>query len=62
MIENIESQIIDVDKAFMEPGNSSGTHDDNYKKYQELKELLNEEMDRWAVYSQEVEEFLRNNS
>jgi ATP-binding cassette subfamily F protein 3 len=62
IIEKIESEIMAVDKAFMEPGNSSGTYDEDYKKYQELKEHLNEEMDRWAVYSQEVEEFLRNNS
>ena len=62
VIENIEAEIIAVDKAFMEPGNSSMTHDNDYKKYQDLKEQLNEEMNKWALYSQEVEEFLRNNS
>jgi ATP-binding cassette subfamily F protein 3 len=62
VIEKIESEIMAVDKAFMEPGNSSGTYDDDYKKYQALKEHLNEEMERWAVFSQEVEEFLRNNN
>jgi ATP-binding cassette subfamily F protein 3 len=62
IIEKIESEIIAVDKAFMEPGNSSGTYDEDYKKYQELKEHLNAEMDRWTASSQEVEEFLRNNS
>jgi hypothetical protein len=62
VIEKIESEIMAVDKAFMEPGNSSGTYDDDYKKYQALKEHLNEEMERWAVFSEEVEEFLRNNN
>lgn len=61
MIENIEAEILAVDKAFMEPGNSSATHEMDYKKYQDLKEQLNEEMNKWALYSQEVEEFLRNN-
>ncbi|MCX6255529.1 MAG: ABC-F family ATP-binding cassette domain-containing protein [Bacteroidia bacterium] len=61
-IEKIEAEIIAVDKAFMAPGNSSAASENDYKKYQDLKEQLNEEMDKWANYSQEVEEFLRNNS
>jgi ATP-binding cassette subfamily F protein 3 len=61
-IERIEAEIIAVDKSFMEPGNSSEAHDIDYKKYQDLKEHLNDEMNRWAQYSQEVEEFLQNNN
>ena len=61
-IEKIEAEIMVVDKAFMEPGNSSTSGEKDYKKYQDLKEQLNEEMNKWALYSQEVEEFLRNNS
>jgi ATP-binding cassette subfamily F protein 3 len=60
-IERIEAEIIAVDKSFMEPGNSSDAHELDYIKYQELKEKLNEEMNRWAQYSEEVEEFLKNN-
>jgi len=45
----------------MEPGNSSEAHETDYRKYQDLKESLNEEMNRWTQYSQEVEEFLKNN-
>ena len=45
----------------MEPGNYSEAHEMDYKKYQELKEQLNDEMNLWAQYSQEVEEFLQNN-
>ncbi|MGA2407474.1 MAG: ABC-F family ATP-binding cassette domain-containing protein [Bacteroidales bacterium] len=62
VIERIEAEIMAVDKAFMEPGNSSEAHDIDYRKYQDLKEQMNEEMNRWAQYSQEVEEFLHNNS
>ncbi|MBE3086153.1 MAG: hypothetical protein IMZ64_08050 [Bacteroidetes bacterium] len=62
MIETIEAEIIAVDKAFMEPGNTSESHEIDYKKYQDLKEQLNDEMNKWALYSQEVEEFLRNNN
>lgn len=60
-IEKIEAEIIADDKSFMEPGNSSEAHELDYIKYQELKEKLNEEMNRWAQYSEEVEEFLKNN-
>ena len=62
VIEKIESEIIAVDKSFMEPGNSSEAHEIDYKKYQDLKEQLNDEMNRWTQYSQEVEEFLQNNN
>jgi ATP-binding cassette subfamily F protein 3 len=61
VIEKIETEIIAVDKSFMEPGNSSEAHEIDYKKYQDLKEKLSEEMNRWTQYSQEVEEFLQNN-
>jgi ATP-binding cassette subfamily F protein 3 len=62
VIERIEAEIIAVDKSFMEPGNSSEAHEDDYKKYQDLREKLNDEMNRWAQYSQEVEEFLKTSS
>ncbi len=44
----------------MEPGNSSEAHEIDYKKTR-LKAKLNEEMNKWSRYSQEVEEFLKNN-
>jgi ATP-binding cassette subfamily F protein 3 len=61
-IEKIEAEIIAVDKSFMEPGNSSEEHETDYAKYKDLKDRLNVEMDKWAKYSEEVEEFLKNNS
>jgi ATP-binding cassette subfamily F protein 3 len=61
-IEKLEAEIIAVDKTFMEPGNTSEAHDLDYRKYQDLKEQLNEEMNKWARYSEEVEEFLKTNN
>jgi hypothetical protein len=58
----LEAEIIAVDKAFMEPGNNSSTHEKDYLRYQDLKEQLNDEMNNWAQYSEEVEVFLRNNN
>jgi len=62
VIEKIEAEIMVVDKTFMEPGNYSSADDNNYNKYQDLKEQLNREMNKWAQYSHEVEEFLKNMS
>ena len=61
LIEKLEAEIQAVDKAFMEPGNYSSEHELDYLKYQNLKEQLNEEMNNWANYSNEVEDFLKNN-
>jgi ATP-binding cassette subfamily F protein 3 len=61
LIEKIEVEILAVDKSFMEAGNSSDVHEIDYKKYQDLKEQLNEEMNRWTQYSHEVEVFLQKN-
>jgi ATP-binding cassette subfamily F protein 3 len=61
-IEKTEAEIIAVDKSFMEPGNNSSADEKEYLRYQDLKEHLNEEMNKWAEYSEEVEDFLRNNS
>jgi ATP-binding cassette subfamily F protein 3 len=62
LIEKIEAEIMAVDKSFMEPGNSTDAHENDYKMYKDLKEQLNEEMEKWELYSHEVEEFLKSNS
>jgi chromosome segregation ATPase len=59
-IEKIEAEIRAVDKTFMEPGSNNEDHEANYERYRELREELNEELNRWTVISQEVEEFLQN--
>ncbi|HBH85869.1 MAG TPA: glycosyl transferase family 2 [Bacteroidales bacterium] len=62
VIEKIEAEINAVDKSFMEPGNTSEAHEIDYEKYRELKEQLNEEMNKWAHYSEELEDYLKEKS
>ncbi len=62
IIEKLESQIKAVDMAFMEPGNYMPDHETNYERYRDLKDKLNEEMNRWTVLSQEVEEFIQKSN
>ena len=59
-IEQIEAEIKDVDKSFMEPGNSTDIHEQNYMKYQELREQLNAEMNNWTAFNEEIDKFLNN--
>lgn len=61
LVEKIEAEIQAVDKTFMEPGNYSSDHEANYERYKDLRDQLNEEMNRWTVLSQELEEFLQKN-
>ncbi|MBK9390598.1 MAG: ATP-binding cassette domain-containing protein [Bacteroidetes bacterium] len=60
VIEKIETQILAVDKSFMEPGNSSEAHEIDYSRYRELKDQLNEEMNKWTLYSEELEAFIKD--
>jgi ATP-binding cassette subfamily F protein 3 len=62
VIEKLEAEINAVDKSFMEPGNTSEAHEIDYNRYRELKEQLNGEMNIWARYSEELEEFLKEKS
>ena len=62
IIEKLEAEISAIDKSFMEPGNNTEKHEQDYFRYQDLKGQLNEEMDRWAQYSQEVEDFIKTNA
>ncbi|HLN19977.1 MAG TPA: ABC-F family ATP-binding cassette domain-containing protein [Bacteroidales bacterium] len=58
-IEKIEEDIRAVDKSFMEPGNNSEISEKEYLKYQELKDKLNEEMNRWTLFSEELDNFIK---
>jgi ATP-binding cassette, subfamily F, member 3 len=60
-IERLEQKIRSIDKTFMEPGTYSEADQINFTRYQELREQLNGEMDKWTKYSEEVESFLKNN-
>ncbi|HOW41599.1 MAG TPA: ABC-F family ATP-binding cassette domain-containing protein [Bacteroidales bacterium] len=59
LIEKIEAEILAVDKSFMEPGNYSETHELDYNRYRDLKEQLNDEMNRWTQYSEELDNFIK---
>jgi ATP-binding cassette subfamily F protein 3 len=61
-IERIEAEISVLDKALSSADHSAAETHDFYVKYQELKERHNEEMNRWAQYTHDVEVFLQNNS
>jgi ATP-binding cassette, subfamily F, member 3 len=60
-IETLEAEINAIDKSFMEPGNNTEKHEQDYFRYQDLKEQLNKEMDNWTQFSQEVDDFIKNN-
>ena len=62
LIEKLEAEIQAVDKTFMEAGNYTPDHEANYERYRELKDQLNEEMNKWTILSQDVEEFLQKSS
>jgi ATP-binding cassette subfamily F protein 3 len=61
IIEKIEAEISMIDRALINPGSSATEDIELYAKYQDLKTKLNSEMNNWAEYSREVEEFLLNN-
>jgi len=58
LIEKLESEINAIDKSFMEPDSYSDANQIDYERYRDLKEQLNEEMDKWAQYSEEIENSL----
>ena len=62
LIEKLEAGINAVDKSFMEPGSTSEAHEIDYNRYRELKEELNVEMTKWAQYSEELEEYSKENN
>ena len=61
-IEKIEAELGTMDRSLIDPLSSSDEDVGIYTKYQDLKTKLNDEMNKWAEYSHEVEEFLRNNN
>jgi len=61
-IENMELQIAEMDSHLSSPDHSPAETHDFYLRYQDLKQKLNEEMNRWAQYTHDVEVFLKENS
>jgi ATP-binding cassette, subfamily F, member 3 len=60
-IEKIENEISGLDKSFTSESNAPAEAEDFFIRYQELKELLDEEMEKWAQYTDDVEVFIKNN-
>ncbi|HBZ21245.1 MAG TPA: glycosyl transferase family 2 [Bacteroidales bacterium] len=59
-IEMMETELQEMDRELMATA-SSPENAAIYLKYEDLKKQLNEEMNRWAIYSHEVDEFLKTN-
>lgn len=60
-IEKIENEISRLDETFASHENTQAEAENFFRHYQELKETLNEEMEKWAQYTGDVEVFLKNN-
>jgi len=58
LIEKLEAEINAVDKSFMEPDSYSEASQMDYERYRELKEQLNEEMNKWTQYSEDTENLM----
>lgn len=59
-IEMMETELLAMDKDLMTTASSSESAG-IYKKYEDLRNQLNEEMNNWTLYSHEVDEFLKTN-
>ncbi len=60
-IERIEKEIAEMDMMLGSSGRSAEETHDFFIRYQDLKKRHNEEMDRWAQYTHDVEVFLNGN-
>ena len=61
-IEKLEKELAGIDRSLIDPLSTSPEDEGIYTRYQELKTRLNESMNRWAEYSDEVEEYIRKTS
>jgi ATP-binding cassette subfamily F protein 3 len=61
-IERLESEIAALDLVLGSSDRSASETNDFFIKYQELKDLHNEEMNKWAQYTHDVEVFLKNDN
>ncbi len=60
-IERIEKELAEMDLLLNTPGRPADETHDFFMKYEDLKKKHNEEMDRWAQYTHDVEVFLNGN-
>lgn len=59
-IEMMETELLAMDKDLMTTASTSESAG-IYKKYEDLRNQLNGEMNNWTLYSHEVDEFLKTN-
>jgi len=59
-IERMESELSALDKELMKAATSSDSSG-IFLKYEDLRRRLNEELNNWTAYSNEIDEFLKNN-
>jgi ATP-binding cassette subfamily F protein 3 len=59
-IERLESELSALDTMLSSPDHSASETHEFFLEYQELRKQYNEEMDRWAQYTHDVEVFLKN--
>jgi len=60
-IEKLEKGVSELVGKLASPGLLSTEIEESYRDYEELKSKLNEEMEKWAQYTEDVEVFLKNN-
>ena len=61
-IGRLESEIAALDKVLGSMDSSAAETNDFFIKYQGLKDLYNEEMNKWAQYTHDVEVFLKSDN
>jgi ATP-binding cassette subfamily F protein 3 len=57
-IERTENELSAIDKELMTSASAQESAD-IYRRYEDLRNKLNEEMNNWTIYSHEVDEFLK---
>lgn len=60
-IERIENELSSIDILLSESGLGAEKTEEYYKRYHQLKQMHDEEMERWTQYTHDVEVFINNN-
>ncbi len=60
-IERMENELLVLDKELMKAATSSDSAG-IYMRYEDIRSRLNEEMNNWAIYSKEVDDFLKKHT
>lgn len=58
-IERMEKELLEINNRLMDPEVFQNDGKELLKKYEETKKNLNEEMNKWTIYSHELEEFIK---